>query len=168
MKLASIIGKVGGNSATGRTCAIECSMSSIPVPRLATSKRMSCHLVTSVLRLVQAVPLDAPGVGRGSVESYQLSNPQRGTKIYSFQNDKFWERWKLAIGCPSNFGTRLGGSLASKRVSKLKLSWEQESIHRPAPVRNFSLPKKRISVVDMVSLFFIGFLYLPPAWKVSL
>ena len=39
---------------------------------------------------------------------------------------------------------------------------EKESIHRPAPVQNFSLPKKngghrgKISVVDMVFLVFIG------------
>ena len=51
---------------------------------------------------------------------------------------------------------------------------EKESIHRPAPVQNFSLPKKngghrgKISVVDMVFLVFIGFLYPPPAWKVFL
>ena len=46
--------------------------------------------------------------------------------------------------------------------------WEKESIHRPAPVRNFFLPKKngghrgKISVVDMAFLVFIGFLYSPP------
>ena len=41
----------------------------------------------------------------------------------------------------------------------------KESIHCPAPVRNFSLPKKKgghrgkISVVDMSFLVFIGLLY---------
>ena len=49
--------------------------------------------------------------------------------------------------------------------------WEKESIHRPAAVMNVSLPKNggdrgKILVVDMVFLVFIGFLYLPPAWKV--
>ena len=48
----------------------------------------------------------------------------------------------------------------------------EETIHHPAPVTNFSLKKKRghrgkISVVDMVSLVFTGFLYPPLAWKVS-
>ena len=56
----------------------------------------------------------------------------------------------------------------------LQCFWEKESIHRPAPVQNFSLPKKMgateesFSVVDMVFLVFIGFLYPPPAWKVFL
>ena len=41
--------------------------------------------------------------------------------------------------------------------------WEKESIHHPAPVQNFSLTEKKgghrrkISVVDMVFLVFIGF-----------
>ena len=43
------------------------------------------------------------------------------------------------------------------------LDWEKESMHRPAPVQNFSSPKKwgpqrKILVVDMVFLVFIGFL----------
>ena len=44
-----------------------------------------------------------------------------------------------------------------RRRSKMR-GWEKESIHRPAPVQNFSLPKKngghrgKISVVDMVFL----------------
>ena len=55
-----------------------------------------------------------------------------------------------------------------------KQNWGKESIHRLAPVQNFSLPRKngvhreKISVVDMVFLVFIGFLYPPPAWKVFL
>ena len=50
-------------------------------------------------------------------------------------------------------------------------SWEKESIHRPAPVQNFSLPEKnggnrgKISVVDMVFLVFIGFCIRPRAGK---
>ena len=52
--------------------------------------------------------------------------------------------------------------------------WEKESIRRPAPVQNFSLPKEneghrgKISVVDMVFLVFIGILYPPLTWKVFL
>ena len=54
---------------------------------------------------------------------------------------------------------------------KVNVLGKKESIHHPAPVQNFSLPKKRghrgkISVVDMVFLVFIGFLCPPPAWKV--
>ena len=50
--------------------------------------------------------------------------------------------------------------------------WEKEAIHHSAPVRNFSLPKRKkgghrgkISVVAMVFLVFIGFLYPPLSWK---
>ena len=55
---------------------------------------------------------------------------------------------------------------------KSTISGKKETIHRPAPVQNFSLQKEegahrgKISVVDMVFLVFIGFLYPPPAWKV--
>ena len=39
----------------------------------------------------------------------------------------------------------------------------------PAPVRNYSLPQdmgaRKISLVNVVSPVFIGFLYLRPAWK---
>ena len=51
-------------------------------------------------------------------------------------------------------------------------SWEKETVHRPAPVQNFSLQKKMGSTeersrwFDMVFLVFIEFLYPPPAWKV--
>ena len=46
-------------------------------------------------------------------------------------------------------------------------------MHRPAPVRNFSLrkewgPQRKISMVDMVFLVFIGLLRLPPAWEACL
>ena len=57
--------------------------------------------------------------------------------------------------------------------STQKLCWEKESIHRPAPVRNFSLPKKMgPQRKDFGGRYgfpgFIGFLHLPPAWKVFL
>ena len=50
--------------------------------------------------------------------------------------------------------------------------WEEESIHRP-PCSSEEVFLAEESggknlVVDMVFLDFIGFLYLPPAWKVFL
>ena len=65
----------------------------------------------------------------------------------------------------------------SEKIRKIDIvkNWEKETVHRPAPVQNFSLQKKKngvhrgkISVVDMAFLVFIGFLYPPPAWKVFL
>ena len=61
-----------------------------------------------------------------------------------------------------------------KQMQKWPANWEKESMHRPAPVKNFLLPQKngghrgKISVVDMAFLVFIGFLYPPLAWKVFL
>ena len=65
---------------------------------------------------------------------------------------KVWSPFSLQ----SSWTTPWGHPRASPILGK-------ESIRRPAPVRNFSLPKNwghrgKISVVDMVSLVFIGFL----------
>ena len=43
---------------------------------------------------------------------------KKGIKTDGFQNRKFWGLLKSQFWCASNFGTRLGGSLAPKRVSK--------------------------------------------------
>ena len=47
-----------------------------------------------------------------------FKNTRRGIKTDGFQNRKFEGLSKLAIWCTSNFGARLGDSLAPKRVSK--------------------------------------------------
>ena len=90
------------------------------------------------------------------------------------------------LGCPGNFAgmSRTPGGVQKVCAKKtfvrifrslsLGGAGEKETIHRPAPVQNFSLQKKngvhrgKISVVDMALLVFIGFLYPPPAWKVFL
>ena len=50
-----------------------------------------------------------------------------------------------------------------------------KNVHRPAPVRNFSLPKKTGATEDrsrwqiwVFSWFLVGFLYPPPAWRAFL
>ena len=48
----------------------------------------------------------------------KVNNTQKGIKTDGFQNREFWGLPKFEIWCISNFGTRLGGSLAPKRVSK--------------------------------------------------
>ena len=58
-------------------------------------------------------------------------------------------------------------------IPRRRKSWEKESIHSPAPVQNFSLPKKwRPQRKDFCGRYgligFYCFLYLPPVWKLFL
>ena len=84
---------------------------------------------------------------------------------------------------PANFSAKLDGKLFPRmfRPSFSRISGhpkknhgEKESIHRPAPVRDFSLPKrmgpqrKDFGGGYGFPAFYIGFWYQPRAWNVFL
>ena len=68
-----------------------------------------------------------------------INNTQRGIKTDGFQNRKFGGLPNLEFWCSSNFGTRLGGSLAPEWVSKL-IVLKMASSGDILKTRNFGAP----------------------------
>ena len=100
----------------------------------------------------------------GGVEEEGGGKPSRGTP--SPPKNGFWTPLRLAR-CPSLSG-----------VSPLFFLYQSpqlwEGVCTPCSSEELFFAEKngghrgKISVVDMVFLVFIGFLYRPPVWKVSL
>ena len=103
-------------------------------------------------------------------------------RIISAMNSDKRYPWALRGGASQDSPPKFRGGLQKHLKTRgfgpsapsMPGDWEKESIHRPAPVQNFSLQKKMGSTEERfrwwiwVFLVFIGFLYPPPAWKVFL
>ena len=132
----------------------------LPLDSPLVQKHTTSSLISGLLWLPAAIPLKHAStsfpellLSSGCLRMDLLLNPivYRGSSAPSVI-------FKASSGCVP--------------VASPSLSWKKESIHRPAPVQNFSLQKKMGATEEDFGgiygffLVFIGFLSPPPTWKV--